>query len=1064
MINNIAPKKSANKFSAAISAIKQKVKDEANINSIDVAKFPDIIDFVYNKKYLDLASDGFKFTDMQKIILTCFYRKQRGNEKIKLSKEEIRILQEHKLDDVIEKYNSNVIFNQLVLILGRRCLGEKMLLCDPSTGEIKTIGELYDSQQKNINVTSLDESNYNFCTCDSEIFYNGIKNTYRVTLTDGRYIEATDNHPFLTIDGWKEIKELSIKDRIAVPKELSLVLEDSITEEEATLIGYMTGDGCCTTSSLYFTCSRNEILEDFSSKLKKISDNVEIVKHLTSGAESKEYQFRIKKIRPSKKKQKNDLALLLQNNGLLGCRASNKFVPRCVFMSSNKLISSYLKALFSCDGSLYLKWCGRDKKYKPSISYCSISEELIFGVQHLLTRLGIPGRLRKKNVKSNFNSIGYAFEISIDRAEYVKDFLTKVGFVGRTDQISEVQKMLDSDACDYDNGYYQSIPKEIWKYVDFKKSEHGISTDRELIGEESYGLRRVRRCYSPSREKIKNINIRLKDTFLDNVVNDSILWMPIKSIEFSGKQRTFDVAVDGENKHNFVANGIITHNSGKDLVCSILALYEIMKLLEIPGGDPFSYYGIAKGNPIYILTVANSQDQAKILYTDIKEKLQRSPYFRDKIGFIEADRIYLLTPSDKHFNQQMEEDGLSDAKTKGSVVIMCGHSNSEGLLGKRIYALLLDEVASFKKSTVDAGDMYSRLGPSTADFRSPTQVDQNGEHILDSKIISISSPRGQEGILWYLYKTSKETPTRLVFKLPTWEVRPKLTRDMLRREYSFMNEGEFMMEFGAEFSGTAGEKFIPDHYVDEAVEIGVQVKAHQRLFGYKGVAYYAHLDPAVSSHNYALVILHVEDRIRSLEKENGTFVKEKYKFFVVDHIKVWTPGLQDSININEVDDYIIQLSKHFRFVSVSYDSFDSYSSMQKLRKAGIPTKRTPFRRSYTITIFDMLEHLLVNHQIALQCKGPHAELLQLELKGLKRKYGPNGYRIGPDPEGTIKSDDAAESLAGAIGVASDAAYQGYVRSGTVYMPQAQSMGRSWNIGGSTLIDEQIATLRKFGKM
>lgn len=523
---------------------------------------------------------------------------------------------------------------------------------------------------------------------------------------------------------------------------------------------------------------------------------------------------------------------------------------------------------------------------------------------------------------------------------------------------------------------------------------------------------------------------------------------------------------------------VLGRRAGKDFLTSLIALYEAMKLLEIPGGSPYQYYDLAPGNPIYILTVATSSDQAKVLFNEIKDKLTLCKYFQNKVGHIEADRIWLQTPEDRKRNKELLENGMESSATKGSIVIMSGHSNSDSLLGKGYFSLLFDEVASFKTtgSSSSGERLYAALGPGTVAFNKPVWIDSDGEHTispkdkknarplldkngdqvrqLDSKIISISSPRAEEGIFWKLYNGAASEPSRLAFRLPTWKVNLGITEEMLRQENRYMNPNEFLMEFGAEFSGTAGELFIPARYIDAAIDLGRQIGLDQRLAGLPGHVYYIHLDPASSSHNYALVMLHVEERIQIREKENGARVREKIKLFVVDHLKVWQPTMGAFINPLEVDQYIVDLARRFRLAMVSYDSFDSAASIQRLRAKGIPSKKTQFRRSYITQIYNQLEHLLVNYQLALPPKGPHAELLENELKCLKRVYGASGFKIEPDPEGIVTTDDCADALAGAIGVAMETTYDGYARSGTVYMPQARQDGMSWHIGQGVYNSDQ----------
>jgi len=99
--------------------------------------------------------------------------------------------------------------------------------------------------------------------------------------------------------------------------------------------------------------------------------------------------------------------------------------------------------------------------------------------------------------------------------------------------------------------------------------------------------------------------------------------------------------------------------SGKDFITSIIALYEAMKLLECPGGDPYAMYGLSSATPINILTVANSKSQSNIAFSEIREKLLQSPYFADKYipDGISAGAVYLLTPKDKEDNKGFKENG-----------------------------------------------------------------------------------------------------------------------------------------------------------------------------------------------------------------------------------------------------------------------------------------------------------------------------------------------------------------------------------------------------------------------
>lgn len=522
---------------------------------------------------------------------------------------------------------------------------------------------------------------------------------------------------------------------------------------------------------------------------------------------------------------------------------------------------------------------------------------------------------------------------------------------------------------------------------------------------------------------------------------------------------------------------VLGRRSGKDFLVGIIACYEAMRLLELPGGDPNKYYGIAGGNPIYIVTVANSSDQAKVLFNEIKTNMLSSGYFGNKVGNFESEKIFLLTPKDIQHNKKAVQDVNSSAITKGSVCIMSGHSNSDSLLGKGFFAILFDEVASYKTSAGSSGGdrLYAALGPGTVAFKRPV-LDSNGKHMkddkgkpvyrLDSKIISISSPRGEEGILFKLYTKAAKTPNLLAFRLPTWKVNESITYETLKNQNQYMSPVDFDMEFGAEFAGMSGEKFIHDKYVDMAIDMGRELGLDQRQVGVPGMVYYAHLDPASTNHNYALVVIHVEERVRTVERENGKLEKEKFKLYVVDHIKQWSPSKDKAINVKEVDDYICNLARFFRFAMVSYDTWNSKASIAKLRSKGIPTKEVQFRRNYITMVYDNLEHLLVNKQLALPHKGPYASDMELELKCLKRIYTPNGYKIKADPEAIKTTDDLCDALSGACGSAMEEFFTGYPGGVTVNMPQVRNGGleQVWKIGTGLYSQSQWNTMhRMFGK-
>ena len=463
--------------------------------------------------------------------------------------------------------------------------------------------------------------------------------------------------------------------------------------------------------------------------------------------------------------------------------------------------------------------------------------------------------------------------------------------------------------------------------------------------------------------------------------------------------------------------------SGKDFSVAIIALYEAMKLLECEGGDPYAMYGLSSAAPINILTVANAKGQANIAFSEIREKLLYSPYFKDKYikEGISAGSIYLLTPQDKIDNKKFKEQGLP--QKKGSVGILVGHSNSDSLLGMGCIVLILDEVASYKTTGgSSSGDrIYAALTPTVQTYvRKVYQKDKNGEieldqhgqkkikeRIYDGKIISISSPRAKEGKFYELFNTASNVKNRLAMRVPTWGINIYHTRKSLRDDNNTMSEADFNMEFGADFSGTGFESFFTEEQIKPCF-IGHNLKNVE--MGSPGKIYFVHLDPATSSHNYSLVDLHKEYYL------NQQTQKADFRI-VVDHIKFWQP-INGSINPNEVMQYVLSLKRKFRIGLVTYDSFASQESILKMRKAGIPNKETKFTATYKYNIYKELENLINTGRLFIPFGDDACHLLYNEMIELQRKFTPTGFKVLPKKEGDgAKSDDIVDSLAGACYVA-----------------------------------------------
>jgi ribonucleoside-diphosphate reductase alpha chain len=278
---------------------------------------------------------------------------------------------------------------------------------------------------------------------------NGIKEVAKVELTNGMEIVATYDHKFLTQEGWKSVKELNHNDKIKIvynfPEDYGLVFDN----RKAEWLGYWVGDGDITTSdhvSLYVG-NDEKLTNYFLPVTQQIAGNCSLI--------SANNQLRVDVHR-------KDFANLLRKiTGVkLSSDSNKKTVPEIILKSDSTAQRSFLRGLFSADGSVY------DSNGTPTISLSSTSKELLNQVQLLLLSQGIPSTLTKEKMagSKNFNEKTYrtlpTFRILIS-GERAWRFYKKIGLLG--DKTQKLETLLK------DKKFYSTPHK--YEFIKIKRIE-----------------------------------------------------------------------------------------------------------------------------------------------------------------------------------------------------------------------------------------------------------------------------------------------------------------------------------------------------------------------------------------------------------------------------------------------------------------------------------------------------------------------------------------------------------------------------------------------------------------
>lgn len=450
----------------------------------------------------------------------------------------------------LEKITGALEPKDLIIIAGRpstgKCQPYYTVIDCPTTGERLTIQEYVCRRERSISNISI---NGNMQITDvSDWIDNGIRPCYRIRTKLGRSVDATNNHPFLTVDGWRPMGELSVGGHIAVPTSLPIFgKDDSWDLGLVRLLGYFIADGGLTGGTPMFTKVDVGIVEDFKNTIGRIFPDCGITQ---SGI-----TYRV-----SRRKDgvivdaKNPVTAWLKEHGMMGKLSKHKHFPDCVWKFDRRHMAEFLKALISCDGCIYKGVAG------PQIEFGVASELLANDVYHALLRFGILAKVYYKRATcegKKFDSWRVELSNPIDIGKYQEE----IGWVGEKAN-KFTGHIFKSGAHGRNNGH---APKEIWPILKGKVKEAGISFVEmaRRAGEttahgHSSGFNPHAKRGLPLNRLAKYAEV-LDDNQLRFISSTDIYWDEIVSIEPIGKHRVFDLTVPDGN--NFVAQDIYVHNS-----------------------------------------------------------------------------------------------------------------------------------------------------------------------------------------------------------------------------------------------------------------------------------------------------------------------------------------------------------------------------------------------------------------------------------------------------------------------------------------------------------------------
>lgn len=408
-------------------------------------------------------------------------------------------------------------------------------------------------------VASLNPKGYLEPKVVTELFTSEKKRFYKLITETGLEIEAGYTHRLYTDKGWLCIDQLKKGGFIAISRRGVFGSgEDDI--DLIRLYALAIGDGCLHDRNKHITIG--SIYPEYQHEMQRICKKMGYTCRL----------YEDNSVVPDRTRTAPVLyhtiygginSRMIEDGMKVGSK--EKFIPGWILALKREQLSEFMKYLFATDASFHFD--GR----KFSIQYSTVSKKLAHDIAFALRKFGIVARIQKTVSQRRGKVFGDLYVVCIKERNAVKTFLSDIGVFGERHKkwVEGGREFLEKDVL---SGGKDIIPvtitRPIAELIEMKSNHPQYEKRKALLGKSG-------KKGTIQRESVERFSKAMENQELMDLSSNDIYWDRIASIVQTEDDIGYDFEV--QDNHNYIANGIVSHNSYglRSAFASILAKYPL---------------------------------------------------------------------------------------------------------------------------------------------------------------------------------------------------------------------------------------------------------------------------------------------------------------------------------------------------------------------------------------------------------------------------------------------------------------------------------------------------------